>query len=304
MNKNQIREFVESHPELVTMKQQSNGLYVLKYKNKVFYKNLWTPELLECRGTVIDEDFNVVQRPFTKIYNLHENGARIPRDEIVIASRKVNGFMCAATIHNGEMLVSTTGSCDSDFVGYAKEMLSKTKVEEYLLSHTLIGGGYTSMFEIVHPEDPHIVKDEPGVYLLSIREKSWESNIDGQDEFTLDRIAHTMECYRPEWYRARFSDVQQWTKTCKHEGFVCYGKDTTLKMKSPYYLVTKFLARIRGEKLQTIIDTNPELLKERIDEEYYPLIDNIVSWKGMFSVLTEQERIKFIEQFFEGQLDK
>lgn len=27
MNKNQIREFVESHPELATMKQQSNRVY-------------------------------------------------------------------------------------------------------------------------------------------------------------------------------------------------------------------------------------------------------------------------------------
>lgn len=303
MNKNQIREFVESHPDLVTMKQQSNGLYVLKYKNKVFYKNLWTPELLECRGTVIDEDFNVVQRPFTKIYNLHENGARIPRDEIVIASRKINGFMCAVTIHNGEMLVSTTGSCDSDFVGYAKEMIAHTNIEHVIKSCSL-APNLTWMFEIVHPDDPHIVKDEPGVYLLANRRKEWNAEECFQNQFTLDSHAETLGCKRPEWYRARFSDVQKWTKTCQHEGFVCYGKDTTLKMKSPYYLVTKFLARIRDEKLQTIIDTNPELLKERIDEEYYPLIDKIVSWKSMFSVLSEQERIKFIERFLKGQLDK
>ena len=68
MDKVTIRSFVENNPNLVTMKQQSNGYYVLKYKNRVFYKNLWTPELLECRGTVVDENFNIIQRPFTKIY--------------------------------------------------------------------------------------------------------------------------------------------------------------------------------------------------------------------------------------------
>lgn len=42
-----MRKFVEDNPHLVSRKKTSiDGLYVLKYKNKVFYKNLWTPELL------------------------------------------------------------------------------------------------------------------------------------------------------------------------------------------------------------------------------------------------------------------
>jgi hypothetical protein len=35
----------------------------------VFYDNLWNDYLEECRGTIVDENFNVVSRPFTKIYN-------------------------------------------------------------------------------------------------------------------------------------------------------------------------------------------------------------------------------------------
>lgn len=297
-----MQKFVESNPKLVTMKQQNNGLYVLKYKNKVFYDNLWTPELLECRGTVVDADFNIIQRPFTKIYNLHENGTQIPREEIVIASRKINGFMCAVTEYNGELLISTTGSCDSQFVGYASEIINSTAISKLIGSEYF--GKYTWLFEVVHPNDPHIIKDDIGLYLLASREKAWGASecFHRQDE--LDCIAHIMECKRPEWYRAEFGHIQEWTKKCKHEGFVCYGLDTTLKMKSPYYLVAKFLARIRGEKLNDIININPEYLKQKIDEEFYPLIDNIVRWRDMFTVLTEQERITFIEEFFKGQLDE
>lgn len=298
MDKVTIRSFVENNPNLVTMKKQSNGYYVLKYKNKVFYKNLWTPELLECRGTVVDENFNIIQRPFTKIYNLHERGSTIPRDEIVIASRKINGFMCAVTKHNGELLISTTGSCDSPFVELARQLIYDTTDIPAKLP-----GAVSWLFEIVHPEDPHIVKDDVGVYLLANRRKEWDAEECFNNEYELDAHAAELGCKRPEWYRAEFGHIQQWTKRCNHEGFVCYGKDTTLKMKSPYYLVTKFLARMRGEKLDTIINTNPDSLKERIDEEYYPLIDYIVEWKGMFTALDEQNRISFIEEYFKGQLD-
>ena len=62
-----IREFVENNPGLVTRKESIRypGLFVLKYKRKVFYDNLWTPELQELRGLVVDEDWNIVVHPFT-----------------------------------------------------------------------------------------------------------------------------------------------------------------------------------------------------------------------------------------------
>ena len=62
---------------LVTRKyDEATGLYVLKYKNSVFFNNLWGVDdrLLECRGTVVDEDYNVISRPFTKVFNSREHG--------------------------------------------------------------------------------------------------------------------------------------------------------------------------------------------------------------------------------------
>lgn len=64
------RSWYESNKHLVTMKQSAlcPYLYVLKYKRDVFFKNLWTPELEQCRGLIVDSDFNVVVRPFRKIF--------------------------------------------------------------------------------------------------------------------------------------------------------------------------------------------------------------------------------------------
>ena len=110
----------------------------------------WNDILEECRGLVVDADYNTIVHPFTKIYNRGERGTDVDRDDMVTIVRKVNGFMAAVTVVNGEVVVSTTGSLDSDFVQYAKDKLGD--LEQFKLQ-----GRYTYIFEIAHEEDPHII---------------------------------------------------------------------------------------------------------------------------------------------------
>jgi len=65
--------------DLITVKQVGK-LKVVKYARKVFYDNLWEvhPLLKECRGLVLDLDNNVVAHPFTKVFNIGENGTGYP----------------------------------------------------------------------------------------------------------------------------------------------------------------------------------------------------------------------------------
>ena len=92
-----MKTFVLSNPNLVSMKPTGNGLFVLKYKKKVFFNDLWNDYLEECRGTIVDADFNVVSRPFTKVYNygVETRAPKLPDSTLVTAYRKVNGFMVA-----------------------------------------------------------------------------------------------------------------------------------------------------------------------------------------------------------------
>ena len=122
--KDELKEYVATSG-LVNMKEWGNDIFVLKYKKKVFYDNLWNDYIAECRGSIVDKDFNLVTYPFTKIYNygIEKEAPVLPDDTKVTAFRKVNGFMVAMTWHNGDVLVSTTGSTDSDFVNMAKDMM-------------------------------------------------------------------------------------------------------------------------------------------------------------------------------------
>jgi len=66
MNKIEFRDYVLAHPKLVTMKEYTShpGLFVLKYSRKVFYDAMWNDYLENCRGTVVDKDFNVISTNF------------------------------------------------------------------------------------------------------------------------------------------------------------------------------------------------------------------------------------------------
>jgi hypothetical protein len=255
-------KFIVEQPELVNVKHKDN-LKILKYKRKVFYDNLWTPNLQECRGLVLDEEDNIVSRPFTKIFNYQENNTTIPLTEKVLWTKKHNGFMAAQTGN----LVTTTGSFDSDFVDMAKEFIHPTKQKGTLL------------FEIVHPNDPHIIVEKPGAYLIGYRslEKDEPYNSSLEKEEFLDDLAEFHGWLRPEYGSATFGDLLEHIKSIKHEGFCVYGS-TNLKVKSPYYLQSKAIAR-----------SNKQL---QLDEEFTPLLAQ------MPKNLTEQERLAFIRSYF------
>lgn len=60
--KQQLKQYV-AESGLVNMKPAGDGIFVLKYKKKVFYDNLWNDYIAECRGTIVNADFNLVSYP-------------------------------------------------------------------------------------------------------------------------------------------------------------------------------------------------------------------------------------------------
>lgn len=295
MDKDSLRTFVEGNTSLVLQKSIGDGLYILKYKKKVFYDNLWNDYLEHCRGIIVDDDFNIVQYPFTKIYNygVESKAPKLDESTRVTAYRKVNGFMAAVTWHNGDVLISTTGSTDSAYVDYVREMIGDG-IDNYRMVCEE-NSEYTYMFECCHPSDPHIVPEENGMYLLGVRKKEYCSKIELGD--WMIGAAFLLNCKVPESYDVTLKELIEMSKTCKHEGFVFYTEDgVSAKIKSPYYLVKKFVARNpRTDKLM-----RPDI-KNNMDEEYYPLIDAIQANIEAYTSLDEQARLQWVRDFLENK---
>jgi hypothetical protein len=294
MDIRKIREFVEKNPKLVNVKRSIRypDLFVIKYKHKVFYDNLWTPELVETRGLVVDKDWNVVVHPFTKIFNRGENGVDIDRDEPVVAVTKINGFMACLTRYKSHNLVSTTGSLDSDFV---------TIAEKYLKSLN-IWTGFSYVFEICDPSDPHIIPERPGAYLIGMRDlpsgKMMPEEFLDNESPKLVKWMSGDAVLRPSWIVTSFGKIVDQSKNVLNEGFVVYGQKsgTALKIKSPYYLFQKFIARKSILRLETMLD-NPDEIKRTCDEEFYSVIDFLSQNKTEYIQMDEQTRLQYIRKF-------
>lgn len=297
MNNETLKQYVLDNPRLVSMKASSNypGLFVLKYKKCVFYDSLWNEYLEQCRGTIVDEDFNLVSYPFTKIYNygIEKKAPILDKETTVTAFRKINGFMVSVTAFNGTVLVSTTGSTDSNYVEMAKEMmLTHMCWEDWELAFAPADmAGITVMFECCHPNDPHIVPEKAGMYVLGYRENKWNSPI-GHNPFLLQDMGRMFKCFVPESTTTNLARLEQMAKDCQHEGYVAYtNDDQSFKIKSPYYLTLKWVAR--NPKTNKLVDLKRDI-KKSIDEEYYNLIDAIRLNIVEYTAMTEQERLIWV----------
>ena len=288
MFQEELKEYVHCNPQLVKMKPCGENMYILKYTKKVFYKGLWNKYLEHCRGTIVDEDFNIIAYPFTKIYNygIETDCPVFDENELIEACRKVNGFMATITWHNNDLLISTTGSVDSDHTQYIRDMIDIEKYSYFCKSNPRL----SLMFECVHPQDPHIIQEEFGMHLIGYRKKTWHSNILNASSI---EIARCLDCFHEDCRLMLLSELVTLAKTVEHEGFVFYNSDgVSAKIKSPHYLAKKYVTRNPNtSKLLT------QQAKEIVDEEYYPLIDNIRYNIDHFTSLSEQQRLLWVTNF-------
>jgi hypothetical protein len=277
------------------MKECGDGLYVLKYKKKVFYDNLWNDYIAECRGSIVDKDFDLVTYPFTKIYNygIEKQAPVLVDDTKITAYRKINGFMVAVTWYNEDILVSTTGSTDSDYVKMARELI-EPNIDRYRMT-CKEHAGYTFMFECVHKNDPHIIPEKEGMYLLGMRENKFGSKI--IHEVYAMFLAMAFRSLPVEVYYTTMGELKEMAKTVKHEGFVFYTDEgVSAKIKSPYYLTSKWVAR--NPRTDKLVDLNKDI-KHNLDEEYYPLVDAIRKNIVEYTAMDEQARLAWVRKFLE-----
>lgn len=289
---------------LVKQKRYENGLSVFKYARKVFYDRLWEtdPLLLEARGMVLDDAGNKVIWPFTKVFNYLEYnaGADLWKDTQIIAPRKINGFMAACRYWKGELIVSTTGSLDSDFA-----VLARTYIEK-LPGIEIAASNLTMIFEICDPSDPHIVEEEAGAYLIGARlmqNCSYEDEM--LNEAQLDSYAELLGAKRPEVFEGTFGELWEMVRECKHEGWMVRLKttgETVMKIKSPHYLSKKFIMRMGDKKVDNMFDCKEEFMKT-LDEEFYAVVNYITRWwdKDKWKETSEADRRAVIEKYFEKE---
>lgn len=215
-----------------------------KYHRRAMYEYLWFNEydLMECRGHVYDSvTKELVQAAPRKSFNYKENNvwwAAAGLDTKVEVYKKINGYMACATLHNDELVVSTTGSTTSEYAQWARELI----VKDYALYDMVIDKDASTLFEVVVPQDPHIVEERYGLHLLGIREK-----VDGTFHPCNGKGVMTL------------SEAIELAETDRGEGFMVYRADdktklAPCKLKTPYYIGKKKLMRMTTKNVNSMYD--------------------------------------------------
>lgn len=270
---------------------RNDGKYTtFKYARKAMYDYLWykIPELLNCRGHVYcNETHELVQAAPKKSFNYLERGywKDMPLDTPVEMYKKINGFMACVTLHNGEVIVSTTGTTTSDYAKWAKELI----LQDWHIYDMVISEDVTTLFEVVVPQDPHIVKEREGLHLLGVREK------DGG-------YFHPMGSFT----RCTLEQALEIVKTDRGEGFMMYPMksdgsydyDNCCKLKTEYYIGKKKLMRMTPKNVE-IMFKDVHHFKVELSKMWYTAAKYIVRDfnKDAWLQSTDQERRLILDNF-------
>lgn len=251
-------------------------LEVRKYDRKVFYGNLWdeNPECIKARGAVFIDGKQVVF-PMDKCFNYGENGAglNLPKHTQIVAYKKLNGFMANLTwVDNVGWIVSTTGDAmvvlpfessytnKNEFLNMAATYMNSDGFNAYLkliqeLCKKVAVKSLTLTFEVCHPDDPHIVVEEFGLHPICYQLNGETIPLEVQGES----------------FEGTIQEILDLVKSVEHEGFMVYDLegDLLFKLKSPYYLAKKWVQRGGSKRVWS------QAYKERLDEEYYPIVEHL-----------------------------
>jgi predicted kinase len=287
-----------------------DGFKVYKYSKQVHFKRLWksNPWLEKARGLVLDAAGNIIVHPFDKLYNFGEYdvGQELPKDKKVQVIEKVNGYLGCISKHpfKDELVLSTTGSIakDAPFVQMIADYITpelNTTLLEYFKKNNK-----TLMFEVVHPKDPHIIEyneKDYGLWLIGAREKQLSAKV--ETEGYLDLIGQQLGFKRPKWEEKTFGEVLESLQSSELEGFMirdAEDKDNTplMKIKTNYYLVTKFVGRMGGKMVKMMFNHSEQFKEEKVDEEFYPIVDKIISKvsESNFNEMPQLNRVNFVRE--------
>lgn len=139
---------------------------IYNYTAKVQYDRVWNEVTLQCRGLVLDSEYNYIARPFAKFFNWGEMEGQNWPDEPMEVYEKMDGSLGILYWIGDEPYICTRGSFISEQSQEANRMLQTT----YKDTIAQLKKDRTYLFEIIYPENRIVVDyaDERKLVLLAI----------------------------------------------------------------------------------------------------------------------------------------
>ncbi len=187
----------------------------------------------ECRGIVlnVDDDYEIVARPFDKFFNYGESyAAEIDWDSAVV-QEKLDGTLIILYHYAGEWNVATKGSLSAtDFQDRVWAIMPN------FVDLSSLDPDYTYMLEFTSPDNRIIVEySRPELTLIGIRHtrEGHELDLDSHLAEAFYKIAQSYPLQTVE----QIKEASRNLDALKNEGFVVVDKyHQRVKIKSPRYV--------------------------------------------------------------------
>ena len=252
---------------VIKNKHPTEELYIYNYTQKTQFERVWNEITLECRGLILNENYNIVARPFAKFFNLGEfENQEIPNLKFDVFE-KMDGSLGILYFHNNKPFIASRGSFNSDQSTKANELLNS----KYELCLANLDQSKTYLFEIIYPEN-RIVLDygsDESLVLLAI--------IDTQtgDEFPLEDLGFPVV----KKYDG-INDINQLKalELADKEGFVIqYSNNYRLKIKfSEYLRLHRIITQVSSINIWEYLKTEQPLdeVLEKVPDEFFDWVKN------------------------------
>jgi T4 RnlA family RNA ligase len=135
-------------------KHPTQDLFIYNYSPKTQYERVWNDVTLMCRGLILDADYNIVARPFTKFFNLGEMENQVMPNEAFEVYEKLDGSLGIMYFVDNQAFIATRGSFASDQAIRANAILHEKYAK---ILRGSLDKNKTYLFEIIYPENRIVV---------------------------------------------------------------------------------------------------------------------------------------------------
>jgi T4 RnlA family RNA ligase len=247
---------------IIKNKHPTEDLYIYNYTQKTQFERVWNAVTLACRGLILDENYNIIARPFAKFFNLGEyENQEIPNLKFDVFE-KMDGSLGILYFHKSQAFIASRGSFNSDQSIKANELLNS----KYAPCLANLDQSKTYLFEIIYPENRIVLDydDEEFLVLLAI--------IDTQtgDEFPLEDLGFPIV----KKYDG-IDDIQKLKalELTDKEGFVIqYSNNYRLKIKfSEYLRLHRIITQVSSINIWEYLKTEQPLdeVLEKVPDEFF-----------------------------------
>lgn len=261
--------------------------YIYNYTQLAQFDSAWFqyPELLHCRGLILDYNHNIIAKPFCKFFNFEEYGqgsklGEIPEYKSFEITEKMDGSLGIMYATSSGYAIATRGSFTSEQALWATEFLNdkyKDFVKAVELNPKYITA--TFLFEIIYPENRIVVNygDMRDLVLLTVIDTAT------YEDWPLSEVYHVAGEFGlsvVENYNGidQFEQVRDKIKNSNAEGFVVkFDNGLRVKLKYEEYVrLHRIVTGISSKSIWDMLRNKQDFAEilEAVPDEFHKFVDD------------------------------